>query len=118
MASIAAVAQVEMRTRRSSDEVGTLLRIEGSDLKAQESVACLSGTNILVKNLFYNVPARRNFLKTNSVEMRHILDEFQRVALANPEIAFSLYHNDTEVYNLYGGKLSRRIVDMFGKNYR
>lgn len=118
LASIAAVAQVEMRTRRSSDEVGTLLRIEGSDLKAQESVACLSGTNILVKNLFYNVPARRNFLKTNSVEMRHILDEFQRVALANPEIAFSLYHNDTEVYNLYGGKLSRRIVDMFGKNYR
>ena len=118
LASIAAVAQVEMRTRRSDDEIGTLLRIEGSDLKAQESVACLAGTNFLIKNLFFNVPARRNFLKTNSVEMRHILDEFQRVALANPEIAFSLYHNDTEVYNLYSGKLSRRIVDMFGKNYR
>ena len=118
LASIAAVAQVEMRTRRPSDEMGTLLRIEGSELKSQESVACLPGTNLLIKNLFYNVPARRNFLKTNSVEMRHILDEFQRVALANPETGFSLYHNDTEVYNLYGGKLSRRIVDMFGKNYR
>ncbi|MFN4147262.1 MAG: DNA mismatch repair endonuclease MutL, partial [Runella sp.] len=118
LASIAAVAQVEMRTRRPTDEVGTLLRIEGSDLKSQESVACLPGTNILVKNLFFNVPARRNFLKTNSVEMRHILDEFQRVALAHPEVAFSLYHNDTEIYNLYTGKLSRRIVDMFGKNYR
>ncbi|WP_428667255.1 DNA mismatch repair endonuclease MutL [Runella sp.] len=118
LASIAAVAQIEMRTRRLSDEIGILLRMEGSELKSQESVACLPGTNILVKNLFFNVPARRNFLKTNSVEMRHILDEFQRVALAHPEISFSLYHNDTEVYNLYAGKLSRRIVDMFGKNYR
>lgn len=118
LASIAAVAQIEMRTRRPSDEIGILLRMEGSELKSQESVACLPGTNILVKNLFFNVPARRNFLKTNSVEMRHILDEFQRVVLAHPEISFSLYHNDTEVYNLYSGKLSRRIVDMFGKNYR
>ena len=118
LASIAAVAQVEMRTRRASDEMGILLRIEGSELKSQESVACLPGTNILVKNLFFNVPARRNFLKTNSVEMRHILDEFQRVALAHPEKTLSLYHNDTEVYNLYAGKLSRRIVDMFGKSYR
>ncbi len=118
LASIAAVAQIEMRTRRPADEIGILLRMEGSELKSQESVACLPGTNILVKNLFFNVPARRNFLKTNSVEMRHILDEFQRVALAHPEISFSLYHNDTEVYNLYAGKMSRRIVDMFGKNYR
>ena len=118
LASIAAVAQVEMRTRRPTDEMGILLRIEGSELKSQESVACLPGTNILVKNLFFNVPARRNFLKTNSVEMRHILDEFQRVALAHPETSLSLYHNDTEVYNLYAGKLNRRIVDMFGKNYR
>jgi len=118
LASIAAVAQVEMRTRRPVDEIGTLLRIEGSEIKSQESVACLPGTNLLIKNLFYNVPARRNFLKTNSVEMRHILDEFQRVALANPEVGFALYHNDTEVYNLYAGKLNRRIIDMFGKNYR
>ncbi|WP_266369221.1 DNA mismatch repair endonuclease MutL [Tellurirhabdus rosea] len=118
MASIGAVAQVEMRTRRSTEELGTLIRLEGSELKTQESISCLPGTNILVKNLFFNVPARRNFLKSNSVEMRHILDEFQRVALANPEVAFSLYHNDSEVYNLASGKLSRRIVDLFGKPYR
>ncbi len=118
LASIAAVAQVEMRTRRAADEVGTLLRIEGSEIKTQESIVCLPGTNFLVKNLFFNVPARRNFLKTNSIEMRHILDEFQRVALSNPEVTFLLYHNDTEIYNLYGGKLIRRVVDMFGKTYR
>ncbi|RCR68094.1 DNA mismatch repair endonuclease MutL [Larkinella punicea] len=123
LASIAAIAQVELRTRRSdasrtNDELGTLIRMEGSELKTQETVSCLPGTNILVKNLFFNVPARRNFLKTNSVEMRHILDEFQRVALAHPEVAFSLYHNDSEVYNLQAGKLSRRIVDLFGKQYR
>ncbi|MBD2705391.1 DNA mismatch repair endonuclease MutL [Spirosoma sp. BT702] len=118
LASIAAVAQVEMRTRRAGDELGTLVRIEGSDIKAQEAISCLPGTNLLIKNLFFNVPARRNFLKSNSVEMRHILDEFQRVALANPEVAFSLFHNDQEIYNLPAGKLSRRIVDMFGKSYR
>lgn len=118
LASIAAVSQIEMRTRRAEEELGTLIRIEGSDLKTQESVSCLPGTNVLIKNLFFNVPARRNFLKSNSVEMRHILDEFQRVALANPEVAFSLFHNDQEIYNLPAGKLSRRIVDMFGKGYR
>lgn len=118
LASIAAVAQVEMRTRRATDELGTLIRIEGSDIKAQEAISCLPGTNLLIKNLFFNVPARRNFLKSNSVEMRHIIDEFQRVALANPEVAFSLFHNDQEIYNLPAGKLSRRIIDMFGKSYR
>ena len=118
LASIAAVAQVELRTRRPGDELGTLLRIEGSEVKFQESVATLPGSNLLVKNLFFNVPARRNFLKSNSVEMRHILDEFQRIALAHPEVSFSLYHNDVEIFNLYAGKLVRRIVDIFGKNYR
>ncbi|TDB58091.1 DNA mismatch repair endonuclease MutL [Arundinibacter roseus] len=118
LASIAAVAQVELRTKRASDELGTMIRIEGSDVRTQESVATLTGTNLLVKNLFFNVPARRNFLKSNSVEMRHVLDEFQRVALAHPEIGFSLYHNDVEVFNLFSGKLVRRVVDMFGKNYR
>jgi DNA mismatch repair protein MutL len=118
LASIAAVAQIEMRTRRAEEELGTLIRIEGSDIKAQESISCLPGTNLLIKNLFFNVPARRNFLKSNSVEMRHIIDEFQRVALANPEVGFSLFHNDQEIYNLPAGKLSRRIVDMFGKSYR
>ncbi len=118
LASIAAVAQIELRTRRVEEELGTLIRIEGSDIKAQESISCLPGTNLLIKNLFFNVPARRNFLKSNSVEMRHIIDEFQRVALANSEVAFSLFHNDQEIYNLPAGKLSRRIVDMFGKSYR
>ena len=118
LASIAAVSQIEMRTRRAEDELGTLIRIEGSDIKAQEAISCLPGTNLLIKNLFFNVPARRNFLKSNSVEMRHIIDEFQRVALANPEVAFSLFHNDQEIYNLPAGKLSRRIIDMFGKTYR
>ncbi|MFY7828900.1 MAG: DNA mismatch repair endonuclease MutL [Flectobacillus sp.] len=118
MASIAAVSQVELKTRRSTDELGTMVRIEASELKAQEAISTPEGTNLLVKNLFYNVPARRNFLKSNPVEMRHIIDEFQRVALANPDIAFSLYHNDAEIYNLPSGKLSRRIVDLFGKSYR
>ena len=118
LASIAAVAQVELRTRRESDEIGTLIRIEGSEIKVQEPVAALTGTNFQVKNLFFNVPARRNFLKTNSVEMRHLLDEFQRIALAHPEVGLSLYHNDVEIYNLPPAKLVKRIVDMFGKNYR
>ena len=118
MASIAAVAQVEMRSRRTVDELGILIKIEASEVKVQEAVATEKGTSIQVKNLFYNVPARRNFLKSNPVEMRHIIDEFQRVSLSNSEITFALYHNDSEIYNLPAGKLSRRIVDLFGKNYR
>ena len=118
LASICAVAQVEVRTRRLVDEVGSLIRIEGSELKTQESVSCPKGTNFQVKNLFFNVPARRNFLKSNPVEMKHILDEFQRVSLAHPDVSFSLYHNDVEVYNLPASKLSRRITDIFGKTYR
>jgi DNA mismatch repair protein MutL len=118
LASIAAIAQVELRSRRMIDEVGTMIRIEGSEIKSQESVSCTKGTNFQVKNLFFNVPARRNFLKSNPVEMKHILDEFQRVSLAHPEITFTLYHNDIEIYNLPAGKLSRRIVDIFGKAYR
>jgi DNA mismatch repair protein MutL len=107
-----------MRTRRETDELAVLLKVEASELKAQENIAGPKGTNILVKNLFYNVPARRNFLKSNPIEMRHVIDEFQRVALANPEVGFSLHHNDAEVYSLPAGKLSRRIVDLFGKQYR
>lgn len=118
LASIAAIAQIELRSRRMTDEIGTLIRIEGSELKTQESVSCPKGTNFQVKNLFFNVPARRNFLKSNPVEMKHVLDEFQRVSLAHPDIAFTLYHNDVEVYNLPAGKLSKRIVDIFGKTYR
>ena len=118
LASIAAVAQVELKTARAIDEVGTWIRVEGSDFKGQEPIATPTGTSISVKNLFFNVPARRNFLKSNSVEMKHIIDEFHRVVLAHPNVGFSLYHNDHEIYALPAGKLSKRIVDIFGKNYR
>ena len=118
MASIAAVGQVELKTRREADELGVLIAIEGSEVKCQEPVSTPVGTSIGVKNLFFNVPARRNFLKSNSVEMRHIVDEFQRVALANPEVQLSLYQNDLEMYHLTPGKVSKRIVSLFGKNYR
>lgn len=118
LASIAAVAQVELRTRRESDELGTRLCVDASEVKSQEPVSTAKGTSLCVKNLFFNVPARRNFLKSNPVEMRHVIDEFQRVALAHPEVSFSLHHNDSEVYTLPSGKLSRRIVDLFGKTYR
>ncbi|MBC8110794.1 MAG: DNA mismatch repair endonuclease MutL [Verrucomicrobia bacterium] len=118
LASIAAVAQVEMKSRRQSDELGTCLKIEGSEVKSQENIQSVVGTSISVKNLFFNVPARRNFLKSNAVEMRHIIDEFHRIALSYPEKNFSLVHNDTEIYKLTAGKLSHRVVAMFGKNYR
>ncbi|MGB3617396.1 MAG: DNA mismatch repair endonuclease MutL, partial [Catalinimonas sp.] len=118
MASIAAVSQVEMLTRRAQDELGTRVCIEGSDVKKQEPAAAPVGTSVAVKNLFFNVPARRKFLKSNSVELRHVLDEFTRVALARPDVAFSLHQNDLEVFNLAAGKLSQRIVALFGQNYR
>jgi DNA mismatch repair protein MutL len=118
MASIAAVAQVELKTKKAGEELGVLLKVEGSEVKLQESTACEKGTSICVKNLFFNVPARRNFLKSNPVELRHILDEFQRVALAHPEIDFSFYQNDLETYTLRNDNLAQRIVDLFGKGYR
>ncbi len=118
LASIAAVAQVEMRTRTEEDEVGTAIIIEGSEVKSQSNVSCKKGTTIMVKNLFFNVPARRNFLKGNPVELRHIMEEFQRLALSHPHIAFRMYQNDIEVHNLKPGKLSQRIVGLFGKSYR
>ena len=116
--SIAAVAQVELKTKMPDQEVGTTICIEASEIKKQEAEATPSGTSIAVKNLFYNVPARRNFLKSNPVELRRITEEFQRVALANPGISFSLFHNDLEVYRLNDGKLSQRIVGLFGKSYK
>ncbi|MDO7884362.1 DNA mismatch repair endonuclease MutL [Hymenobacter cheonanensis] len=118
LASIAAVAQVEIRTKQRGQETGSLLLVEGSAVTSQTPTACPDGTSIAVKNLFFNVPARRNFLKSNAVEMRHILDEFQHVALANPQIAFSLYQNDLEVFGLPAGKLSQRIVALLGNNYK
>ena len=117
LASIAAVAQVELKSRRAEDELGTQIVIEASDVKKQEPAQVSQGTSICVKNLFYNVPARRNFLKSNPVEFRHISEEFHRVALAHPDISFSLMHNDLDVYQLDSGKLSKRIGQLFGKKY-
>ncbi|MEM1405313.1 MAG: DNA mismatch repair endonuclease MutL [Bacteroidota bacterium] len=118
VASIAAVSQLELKTRTQQSEIGTKILVEGSEIKLQEPEVCEVGTSFSVKNLFYNVPARRNFLKSNGVEMKHVLEEFQRVALANPQISFSLYQNDLETYNLSAGKLSQRIVGLFSKNYK
>ena len=118
LASIAAVAQLEMKTCRVSGELGTLIVVEGSDVKRQEATAADKGTSISVRNLFYNIPARRNFLKSNPVETRHIIDEFQRLALASPDIAFSLVQGDELVFDLVPGKLSQRIVGVFGKSYQ
>jgi DNA mismatch repair protein MutL len=117
MASIAAVAQVELKTRKHEDELGTKLVIEGSEVLSQEPCATTAGTSISVKNLFYNIPARRNFLKSNPVEMRHIIDEFQRVALAHPEIHFTLHHDGQEVYHLPQTQLKQRIIHLLGNNY-
>ncbi len=118
LASIAAVAQVELKTRPADQELGTCIVVEGSDIKKQEPVACEKGTNICVKNLFFNIPARRNFLKSNPVELKHIIDEFQRLALAHPEISFSFIQGDELVYDLPATKLSQRIVGLFGKSYK
>ncbi len=117
MASIAAVAQVEMKTKLHDKEVGTILIVEGSKVILQEQTATNSGTSISIKNLFYNVPARRNFLKSNQIETKHILDEFVHVALANPSVFFSLHHNGIEVYHLKAANIRQRIVSIFGKNY-
>ena len=117
MASIAAIAQVELKTRRHEDELGTSIRIEGSEIISQEPVSTMPGTSISVKNLFYNTPARRNFLKGNPVEIRHINDEFQRVALANPEIFFTLHHDGNEIFHLPKGSLKQRIIHLFGNAY-
>lgn len=118
LASIAAVSQFEMKTRQAHSELGTGLVVEGSEVKRQEPVASEKGTSISVKNLFYNIPARRNFLKSNPVEMKHILEEFQRIALARPEISFSLIHGDDVLYDLAPSKLSQRVVGLFGKSYK
>lgn len=117
LASIASVAQVEMKTRKTDDELGTELYIEGSEVKRQEPCQCARGTSVSVRNLFFNTPARRNFLKSNTAEMRHIIEEFQHVALAHPEIAFSMVVNGSDLYRLETGSLRKRIVQMFGKNY-
>jgi DNA mismatch repair protein MutL len=117
LASIAAVAQVELKTKRAEDEVGTFIAIENSQVVKQEPVAATTGTSIAMKNVFFNVPARRNFLKSNAAETRHIVDEFIRVAMAFPEIFFSLASNGQEVFHLEKGSLKQRIVQILGNNY-
>ncbi len=114
LASISAVAQVEMKTKQKEDEVGTKIVIEGSKVLSQEPITHPTGTSISVKNLFYNIPARRNFLKSDAIEIRHIMDELQRIALSNPEITFFMYHNENEIYHLTSSNLRKRIVAIFG----
>ncbi len=116
LASIAAIAQVELRTRRSEDEVGTCVRMSASQCEGQESVSTPVGSNFAVKNIFFNVPARRKFLKSNQVELSNILGEFERMALINTQVAFTLTHNDTELFNLPASNLRQRIVALFGKS--
>lgn len=117
MASIAAIAQCELKSKQEDNELGTRLQVDGSKLIEHEADACATGTSISIKNLFFNVPARRKFLKSDPVETRHIVDEFQRVALANPEIAMEMHHNGNEVFNLHAGSFRQRILGIFGKSY-
>lgn len=117
LASIAAIAQVELKTRRKEDEVGTKIVNEGSVVKEQSLVPMAPGTSFTIKNLFFNVPARRNFLKSPQAEMRHIVEEFTRVTLMNPEIGFSLVADGKELYHLYPGTLKQRIMGLFGSSY-
>ncbi len=114
LASIAAIAHVEMQTRPENREVGTHIKIEGSKIIFQEAIAAPLGTSIAVKHLFFNIPARRNFLKSNQVELRHIIDEFQRVALAHPNISFHMYHNGSETFHLPRTSFRLRIANVFG----
>lgn len=115
LASIAAVSQVELKTRKEEDELGTHIIIEGGDIISQLPVNTAVGSTFLIKNLFFNVPARRKFLKSNSVEFRHILDEFHRVALAHEDIQFQLFNNDEEMFRLRSGSLLQRISEIFGR---
>ena len=114
LASIAAIAHVELKTKRADDELGTAIEIEGSTVKSQEVAVTPTGTSVAVKNLFFNIPARRNFLKSDTVELRHITDEFHRVALAHPNIAFAFYHNGSELFNLPNENYRQRVVHIFG----
>lgn len=117
LASVAAVAQVEVKTRRAVDELGTFIEIENSIVKNQEPCACPVGTNICMKNLFFNVPARRNFLKSNAAEMRHIVDEFIHVTMAFPQLFFSLTSNGQQIFHLEAGNLKQRVLQILGSQY-
>ena len=116
LAAISSVAQVELQTRKEGSDIGTKIEIHGSKLIKQEPIVCQQGSIFTVKNLFFNIPARRRFLKSDAIEFKHILDEFHRVAIAHPTIAFYLNHNDSEIYNLQPTSLKQRIIHIFGKN--
>ena len=115
LASIAAVAMVELKTRRAENETGILVVVNGSKVETQEPCSCPIGSSFSVKNLFFNIPARRKFLKSDNTEIRHIVNEFQKIVLAHPDIRFSLHHNESEIYNLVAGNLRQRIIGVFGK---
>lgn len=117
LASIASIAQVELKTKRTEDEIGTSIQIEGSEIKSQTAVAVSAGTSISIRNLFFNIPARRNFLKSNIVESRHIIEEFERIALAHPDVAMSLHQNGIEIFQLPIANLRQRIVGVYGSHY-
>lgn len=117
LASIAAVAQVELKSKMEGEELGTCIKIEASKVLEQNFCPTPQGTQIIVKNLFYNIPARRNFLKSHNIELRHIIDEFERVALAHPQVSFEMQHNAKELFNLPATKLRQRIVNVFGKKF-
>lgn len=116
LASIAAVAQVELRTKKAEDELGTIIEISGSRIEKQEAISCSNGSSFSIKNLFFNIPARRKFLKAPKTELNHIITEFNRIALIYPHIAFLLNHDNEDIYHLEEGSLRQRIVSVFGKN--
>jgi DNA mismatch repair protein MutL len=115
LASIAAVAMVELKTRREESDTGIMVVINGSKVETQEPCSCPVGSSFSVKNLFFNIPARRKFLKSDNTEIRHIVNEFQKIVIAHPDIRFSLHHNDSEIYNLASANLRQRIIGVFGK---
>lgn len=117
LASIAAIAHVEMKTKQENDELGNLIEMEGNECKSKHHISCEKGTSIAVKNLFYNVPARRNFLKSDTVENNHILNEFLNTALIHNDIAFTYYNNDKLVHKLEKQNIKKRIIDLFGKSF-
>jgi len=117
LASIASIAQVELKTKRHDDEIGTSIIIEGTEIKSQTPVNCSNGTSISVKNLFFNVPARRNFLKSNTLELKYIIDAFFRVALVNPDMVFVFFNQDKILYQLPSGNLKQRIINLYGAYY-
>ncbi|HHZ81931.1 MAG TPA: DNA mismatch repair protein MutL, partial [Flavobacteriales bacterium] len=117
LSSISAISQVELKTCEEGAEMGVKVQISGEEFKENEPIACSVGTSFAVKNLFFNVPARRNFLKSDQVELRHIVDEFQRVAMAHPNISFRLNSNGNDLFNLKPGSLRKRVVAIFGAKY-